>query len=55
VRQGPDKPDVVILDEAGIVGRMGFNASGIGLCTNTLIADQGRPDGSLTTSCCVGC
>ena len=27
------------------VGRMGLNADGIGLCTNTLIADQGRPEG----------
>jgi isopenicillin-N N-acyltransferase like protein len=45
IRQEPDKPDVVLLDEAGIVGRMGFNSSGVGLCTNTLIADQGRPEG----------
>jgi isopenicillin-N N-acyltransferase like protein len=41
----PPKPTVFLLDEAGIVGRMGFNSAGVGLCTNTLIADQGRPDG----------
>lgn len=45
IRQEPDKPDVVLLDEAGIVGRMGLNSDGIGLCTNTLIADQQRPEG----------
>jgi isopenicillin-N N-acyltransferase-like protein len=45
IQQEPDKPDVILLDEAGIVGRMGFNSSGIALCTNTLIADQERPDG----------
>jgi isopenicillin-N N-acyltransferase-like protein len=45
IAQEPDKPDVVLLDEAGIVGRMGFNSAGIGLCTNTLIADQGPPEG----------
>jgi isopenicillin-N N-acyltransferase like protein len=45
IRQEPDKPDVLLLDEAGIVGRMGLNSAGIGLCTNTLIADQGPPEG----------
>jgi isopenicillin-N N-acyltransferase like protein len=45
IRQEPEKPDVVLLDEAGVVGRMGFNTSGVALCTNTLIADQERPDG----------
>jgi isopenicillin-N N-acyltransferase-like protein len=42
IRQEPEGPDVVLLDEAGIVGRMGFNSSGLALCTNTLIADQAR-------------
>jgi isopenicillin-N N-acyltransferase like protein len=45
IKQEPDKPDVLLLDEAGIVGRMGLNSAGIGLCTNTLIADQGPPEG----------
>jgi isopenicillin-N N-acyltransferase-like protein len=45
IRQEPTKPDVLILDEAGIVGRMGFNSAGIGLCTNTLIADEISRDG----------
>jgi isopenicillin-N N-acyltransferase-like protein len=37
--QQENKPDVLLLDEAGIVGRMGLNSAGIGLCTNTLISD----------------
>jgi isopenicillin-N N-acyltransferase like protein len=45
IKQEPAKPDLMLLDEAGIVGRMGFNSAGIGLCTNTLIADQGPPEG----------
>lgn len=45
IKQDPDKPDVLLLDEAGVVGRMGLNSAGIGLCTNTLIADQGPPEG----------
>lgn len=36
----PPKPTVVLLDEAGMVGRMGLNSAGIGLCTNTLISEQ---------------
>ncbi len=45
IKQEPDKPNVLLLDEAGIVGRMGLNSAGIGLCTNTLIADQGPAEG----------
>jgi isopenicillin-N N-acyltransferase like protein len=45
ISQEPTKPDLLILDEAGIVGRMGFNSAGLGLCTNTLIADETSPVG----------
>lgn len=40
VIEQPPKPTLVLLDEAGMIGRMGFNASGIGLATNTLISEQ---------------
>jgi isopenicillin-N N-acyltransferase-like protein len=39
IGQEDPKPDILLLDEAGIVGRMGLNSAGIGLCTNTLISD----------------
>ncbi len=39
IEQAP-KPTVVLLDEAGMIGRMGFNSHGIGLVTNTLISEQ---------------
>ena len=39
IEQAP-KPTVVLLDEAGMIGRMGFNSDGIGLATNTLISEQ---------------
>ena len=45
IRQEPAKPDILLLDEAGVVGRMGLNSSGIGLCTNTLLAEQSSPTG----------
>jgi isopenicillin-N N-acyltransferase-like protein len=45
IRQEPLKPDILLLDEAGVVGRMGINSSGIGLCTNTLLAEQSAPTG----------
>lgn len=39
VKQEP-LPTVVLLTEAGMIGRLGFNSAGIGLMTNTLITDQ---------------
>jgi isopenicillin-N N-acyltransferase-like protein len=45
IRQEPAKPDILLLDEAGVVGRIGINSSGIGLCTNTLLAEQSAPTG----------
>ncbi len=40
VIEQPPKPTVMLLDEAGMIGRMGLNTSGIGLATNTLISEQ---------------
>ena len=39
IEQEP-RPTVVLLDEAGMIGRMGLNSAGIGLATNTLISEQ---------------
>lgn len=37
------KPPVVLLDEAGMIGRMGLNGAGVALATNTLISEQRAP------------
>jgi isopenicillin-N N-acyltransferase-like protein len=42
VKQAP-RPTAVLLDEAGMVGRMGMNSAGIALATNTLIAEDSGP------------
>ena len=42
VKQSP-RPTIVLLDEAGMVGRMGMNSAGIALATNTLIGEDSRP------------
>jgi isopenicillin-N N-acyltransferase-like protein len=39
INQEP-RPTVVLLDEAGMVGRMGLNSAGLALSTNTLISEQ---------------
>jgi isopenicillin-N N-acyltransferase-like protein len=36
----PSRPTAVILDEAGMIGRMGMNSAGIALATNTLIGEE---------------
>jgi isopenicillin-N N-acyltransferase-like protein len=41
VNQEP-RPTVVLLDEAGMIGRMGLNSAGLGMVTNTLISEQRR-------------
>jgi isopenicillin-N N-acyltransferase-like protein len=33
-----DKPDFVTVVEAGMLAKVGFNAAGLGLCTNTLVS-----------------
>ena len=39
IRQ-PPRPTVVLLDEAGMIGRMGLNTAGVAMATNTLISEQ---------------
>jgi isopenicillin-N N-acyltransferase-like protein len=41
IKQEP-RPTVVLLDEAGLIGRMGMNSAGMALSTNTLIAEGSR-------------
>lgn len=41
VQQDP-RPAILLIDEAGMVGRMGLNAAGIGLASNTLIAEHAQ-------------
>jgi isopenicillin-N N-acyltransferase-like protein len=36
----PGRPGILQFVEAGIVGKIGINASGIGLCTNALVSDN---------------
>jgi isopenicillin-N N-acyltransferase-like protein len=39
---GPGRPTVLTLTEAGMVGKIGLNSAGIGVCTNFLRHDQRR-------------
>ncbi len=41
IKQEP-RPTVVLLNESGLIGRMGMNSAGIALSTNTLIAEGSR-------------
>ena len=41
IKQEP-RPTVVLLDEAGMIGRMGMNSAGMALSTNTLISEQSQ-------------
>jgi isopenicillin-N N-acyltransferase-like protein len=41
VRQDP-RPALVLVDEAGMIGRMGFSSAGIALASNTLIAERAQ-------------
>ena len=34
------KPSITMMTEAGIIGKIGFNSAGIGLCINILISNQ---------------
>jgi len=38
-----DGPDVLTFTEAGIVGKIGVNAAGLGLCVNLLMSDADHP------------
>jgi isopenicillin-N N-acyltransferase-like protein len=42
----PGKPAITMLTEAGIVGKIGFNDRGLGVCLNAIVTDQLRPDGT---------
>lgn len=35
-----EKPDIIMITEAGIIGKIGFNSSGIGVCFNALVTDK---------------
>ena len=39
IRQN-NKPDIVMITEAGIVGKIGFNSAGVGVCLNALGSDK---------------
>jgi isopenicillin-N N-acyltransferase-like protein len=41
-RQG--KPEITMLTEAGIIGKIGFNSNGLGVCLNAIVTDQVRAD-----------
>lgn len=41
--QQQQKPDVLMVTEAGIIGKMGFNSKGIGVGTNALISNKHQP------------
>jgi isopenicillin-N N-acyltransferase like protein len=42
----PGKPEITMLTEAGIIGKIGFNSYGLGACLNAIITDQVTPEGT---------
>ncbi|ASN07414.1 hypothetical protein CFK40_14920 [Virgibacillus necropolis] len=38
--QNKSNPDITMVTEGGIIGKIGFNSSGIGICFNALITDK---------------
>lgn len=42
----PGKPSLTMLTEAGIVGKLGFNSAGLGVCLNAIVTDRLNPDGT---------
>jgi isopenicillin-N N-acyltransferase-like protein len=46
VDQG-DRPSFVMLAEAGLVGKLGFNAAGIGVATNFLLSDRDQAEAAV--------
>jgi isopenicillin-N N-acyltransferase-like protein len=40
--QEPEKPNIVMHTEAGIIGQKGMNSSGIGVVVNALVSDQDK-------------
>ena len=43
IRQEGDKPDIVMVTEAGIIGKVGFNSAGIAVALNALASDAVVP------------
>jgi isopenicillin-N N-acyltransferase-like protein len=42
----PGKPSLTMLTEAGIVGKLGFNSAGLGVCLNAIVTDRLNPGGT---------
>lgn len=42
----PGKPSLTMLTEAGIVGKLGFNSAGLGVCLNAIVTDRVEPAGT---------
>jgi isopenicillin-N N-acyltransferase-like protein len=42
----PGRPVVTMLTEAGIIGKIGFNSDGLGVCLNAIVTDQMNPEGT---------
>ena len=42
----PGSPVVTMLTEAGIIGKIGFNSSGLGICLNAIVTDQMNREGT---------
>jgi isopenicillin-N N-acyltransferase-like protein len=42
IKQEP-KPSLLLVDEAGMIGRMGINTAGIALASNTLLTEETQP------------
>ena len=46
----PGKPSLTMLTEAGIVGKLGFNSAGLGVCLNAIVTDR-LEHGGYAASC----
>jgi len=42
----PGKPEITMLTEAGIIGKIGFNSCGLGVCLNAIVTDELEPRGT---------
>jgi isopenicillin-N N-acyltransferase-like protein len=42
----PGKPSLTMLTEAGIIGKLGFNSAGLGVCLNAIVTDRVDPNGT---------
>jgi isopenicillin-N N-acyltransferase-like protein len=46
VIERPGKPTITMLTEAGIIGKIGLNSRGLGVCLNAIVTDQVKVDGT---------